>query len=64
MKFSFHSPMECFLPKMLQTVNLYNWGLVQTQEIGPKVLEYFILGESDRILNYEQKFRNTIKNNP
>ena len=52
--------MEYFLPKMLQTLRtgIENWFKLKNWE-----LEYFILCVSGRILNYEQKFSNTIKRN-
>ena len=56
--------MEYFVPKMLRTLSLYNWGLVQDKEIGPTFLGHFILYVSGRILNHEQKFSNTITRNP
>lgn len=56
--------MECFLPKILSVLDLYNWGLVQAQVIGPTFLKYSMLCMSGRISNYGQRFSNIIKKDP
>ena len=53
MEFLFHSPMEYFLPKMLRSLSLYNLGLGQDLNMGPKFSENFILLESGGILCYQ-----------
>ena len=53
MEFHFHSPMEYFLPKMLRSLSLYNLGLGQDLNMGPKFSEDFILLEPGGILCYQ-----------
>ena len=45
---------------MLRTLSLYSSGMVKAYEMGPKDLEHFILCKLGTVLNYEQKFSNTI----
>ena len=61
MEFHFHSSMEYFLPKMLRSLSLYNLGLGQDLNMGPKFSENSILLESGGTLCYQQKLSNTIK---
>ena len=61
MGFSFHSPIDTFF---LKCSKLFNWGLLRAQEKGPKRLDYFIICELGRLLNYDEKFGKTIKRNP